>query len=131
LSSAHIVAWFCKKKAASLKAGNASGIVTGERDDICKLLEEELGNYYVSLLARGPTEDPMIASKVFNGSSTLFNETRIVGNFTGHKDVAVGGDADQEMLWVVDDHHQELDLADSKEMMVAIAYGMPFELAQF
>jgi hypothetical protein len=32
------------------------------------------------------------------------------------------------MLWVVDNHLHELKIADSKEMMVAIAYGMPFEL---
>jgi hypothetical protein len=35
------------------------------------------------------------------------------------------------MLWVVDDHHPELNIADSKEMMVARAYGMSFELNQF
>jgi hypothetical protein len=45
----------------------------------------------------------------------------------------VGGDAaDQEILWIVGDHRQELqEIADSKKMMVAIAYGMPFELSQF
>jgi hypothetical protein len=116
------IAWLCKKKATSSKVGNASGIMTGETDDIYYKFPEEPGNYYVSLLARGPTEDPMIASKVSNGLSTLFN---------GIEDIAVGGDVDQEMLQVVDNHHQELNIADSKEMMVAIAYGMTFELAQF
>jgi hypothetical protein len=32
------MAWLCKKKASSLKAGNAWGIVTGETDDIYKFL---------------------------------------------------------------------------------------------
>jgi hypothetical protein len=35
------------------------------------------------------------------------------------------------MLWIVGDHHCEVKIADSKEIIVAIAYGMPFELAQF
>jgi hypothetical protein len=86
---------------------------------------EELGNSYLSLLVR-----TTIASKVYNGSSALFNET-CIGNFTGHKDVEVGSDTDQEMLQVVDDHHRELSIADSKQMMIAIGYGMSFELLQF
>jgi hypothetical protein len=44
---------------------------------------------------------------------------------------AVGGAADQEMLRVVDDHRRELNIPDSKEMVVAITNGMSFELAQF
>jgi hypothetical protein len=35
------------------------------------------------------------------------------------------------MLRVVDNHHWELNIVESKEMMVAISYGMPFKLAQF
>ena len=35
------------------------------------------------------------------------------------------------MLWIVKDHRRDLKIADSKEMMVGIAYGMPFELEQF
>jgi hypothetical protein len=35
------------------------------------------------------------------------------------------------MLQIVSNHHHELKIADSKEMMVGIAYGMPFELEQF
>ena len=35
------------------------------------------------------------------------------------------------MRRVVDGHHKELDIEGSKEMMVSIAYGMPFELKQF
>jgi hypothetical protein len=44
----------------------------------------------------------------------------------------VAGDDDKEMLQIVDDHHHELNIDDSKDMMVGIAYGgMPFELEQF
>jgi hypothetical protein len=116
------ISWLCKKKAASSTVHNPSGIVTGETDDIYKFLEQP-DNYYVSLLARGPTDDTTITSKFPHGSCTLFNET-CMGNCTGHKGDVVGPDADQEMQRVVDDHHQELNTADSKEMMVAIAYGM-------
>jgi hypothetical protein len=35
------------------------------------------------------------------------------------------------MQQVVYDHRRELNIADSKDTMVAIAYGMPFELEQF
>jgi hypothetical protein len=112
-----------------------NGIVTGEIDDIYTFLESS-GNYYISLLARGTTlssegDDAKHGSQDSNVSSILYNETRI-GNCTGLEDVSVGGEAaDQEMLRVVGDHRRELKLADTKEMMVAIAYGMPFELAQF
>jgi hypothetical protein len=73
LSSAQI-SHLCKKKATSLKVGTPSGIVTGETDDIYKFLEHS-GNYYMSLLACGPTDDTMIASKVSHGSCSSFNET--------------------------------------------------------
>jgi hypothetical protein len=100
----------------------------GEIDDIYTFLEET-GNYYVSLLARGPscgqdsTTDPA-------GKNTLFNETRI-GPFTGQEDVKVDADEEKEMLRIVEDHRRELKIQDTQEMMVGIAYGMPFELEQF
>jgi hypothetical protein len=62
--------------------------------------------------------------------TTLFNETRI-GPFTNQQDIPVSGEDDNEMLWIVDDHRRCLKIDDSKEMMVGIAYGMPFELEQF
>jgi hypothetical protein len=53
-----------------------------------------------------------------------------MGNCTGHEEVVVSPDADQKVQRVVDDHCHELNIADSKIMMVAISYGMPFELDQ-
>jgi hypothetical protein len=112
LLSSSQIAYLCKKKATSSKVGKANGIVTRETDDIYKFLEE-LGNYYVSLLTCGPTEDTTIASKDMDGSSTLFNEI-CIGNFTGHKDVEGRRNVDQELLQVVlDDHCRELNTADS------------------
>ena len=35
------------------------------------------------------------------------------------------------MLTIVEDHRRVLKIKDSQEMMVGIAYGMPFELKQF
>ncbi len=35
------------------------------------------------------------------------------------------------MLQIVDDHRWGLKIDDSKQMMVGIVYGMPFELDQF
>jgi hypothetical protein len=62
--------------------------------------------------------------------TTLFNEKRI-GHFTNQQDIPVTVEDDTKMLWIVDDHHRCLKIDDSKEMMVGIAYGMPFELEQF
>jgi hypothetical protein len=77
---------------------------------------EQSGNYYVSLLAHGSTDDKtigptgvtVITSKVVSpGSCSLFNET-CIGNYTGVEEVVVRLDADQEMQQVVDDHRRSL-----------------------
>jgi hypothetical protein len=64
------------------------------------------------------------------GKSTLFNETRI-GHFISQEDLPVMCNDDKEMLQIVDNHHRGLKIDDSKEKMVGIAYGMPFDLEQF
>jgi hypothetical protein len=79
----------------------------GEIDGIYKL--EESRSYYDTLLAHCPTVelnttiDPIV--KV-----TLCNEPQ--------EDLPVIGGNDKEMLWIVDNHHHELNIDDSKEMMV-------------
>jgi hypothetical protein len=135
LLSSFQIAWLCKKKGIASKGGKTPAIVTGKIDDIYKFLEDS-GNYHVSLLARDPTFPDEQAKNATEkqaptGTVTLFNKTHI-GNCTGLEDVSVYGEsADQERLWVVGDHCRVLKIADSKEMMVAIAYGMPFELFKF
>ena len=64
--------------------------------------------------------------------SIIFNES-CIGNITGQEDFLLSSsdDPDQDMLRIVCNHCRELKIADSKEMMVGIAYGMPFELEQF
>jgi hypothetical protein len=70
------------------------------------------------------------STKEPNGKSTLFNKTRI-GQITCQVDLPVTGEDGTKMLQIVGDHQRELNVDDSKEMMVGIAYGMPFELEQF
>jgi hypothetical protein len=65
-----------------------------------------------------------------SGKATLFNETRI-GKYTGQEDLHVACDEEEEMLHIVDDHQCELQIHATQEMMVGIAYAMPFELEQF
>jgi hypothetical protein len=60
----------------------------------------------------------------------MFNETRI-GPFTKQDDLDVACDKEEEILQIMDDHQCELKIHDTQEMMVGIAYGMPFELEQF
>jgi hypothetical protein len=121
------------KKTSVAKGGNTAeeDDENGEIDDIYQFLEET-GNYYVSLLARVDqpasvtSPDPLETMS----KSTLFNETRI-GYYTGTEDIVVAGDEEAEMLRVVGDHRRVLNIKDTQEMMVGIAYGMPFELEQF
>jgi hypothetical protein len=112
----------------STSAEKDHGKENGEIDDIYQFLEST-GNYYVSLLARGPTcgQD---ASTDPSGKATLYNETRI-GPYTKQDDLDVACDEEEEMLKIVDDHRRELKIHDTQEMMVGIAYGMPYELEQF
>jgi hypothetical protein len=117
------IVWLCKNKDM-----NDSDKETGETDDIYSYLERS-GNYYVSLLAHG-SRGSLGDVTESQPQCTLFNETRI-GNVTSQEDIRFGGDDDNEMLRVVDGHRKELDIERSKEMMVGIAYGMPFELEQF
>jgi hypothetical protein len=112
--------YLCKKKGS--KDGNRGD---GQTDDIYKFLESS-GHYYISLLARGP----VVPSEDGACKSVLFNESRI-GTITGQEDLPVTSSDDQDMLQIVNDHRRELKIADSKEMMVGIAYGMPYELEQF
>jgi hypothetical protein len=43
----------------------------------------------------------------------------------------VACDEEEDMLQIVIDHRRELKIHDTQEMMVGIAYGMPYELQQF
>ena len=123
------IAHLCKKKPSSNNGKGTGPNGNGETDDIFKFLEES-GNYYVSLLARGPTVEPNTITAPID-QTTLFNETRI-GLVTNQQDIPALGEDDNEMLRIVgDDHRRSLKIDDSKEMMVGIAYGMPFELEQF
>jgi hypothetical protein len=129
LSKSHIAYLLQKKEAAKKGSGHETiPMEQGPIDDIFMYLEET-GNYYVSLLARGPNETTPTTETT--PKSTLFNETRI-GMYTAHQeDFPVTGQDDTQMLRTVDDHRCELNIDDSKEMMVGIAYGKSFELDQF
>jgi hypothetical protein len=43
----------------------------------------------------------------------------------------VAADEERDMLRVVSDHRRLLPISDSQEMMVGIAYAMPYEVKQF
>jgi hypothetical protein len=125
----------CKKNALTSK-GKDGKTTNGQTDDIYKFLEES-GHYYISLLSRGPgdavdalstSKDPLSKDPVSH--SILFNESRL-GNVTGQEDEVGETSDDQDKLKIVTDHRRELKVDDSKEMMVGIAYAMPFELDQF
>jgi hypothetical protein len=122
------IAHLCRKHSSSQNPAGKGVTTEGETDDIFKFLEES-GNYYVSLLLRGPTVETERVLEPY-GTSILFNETRI-GQFYNQEDLPITGDDDTEMLRIVDNHRRGLQIDDSKEMMVGIAYAMPFELEQF
>jgi hypothetical protein len=111
----------------------------GEIDNLYEFLEESRC-HYVSLLAHAPvpevssgaTSDAPPPNDAARGEPPrLFNETR-VGSYTGHEDVDIGtGYEEQEMLCIVSDHRRVLQIKDSQEMMVDVAFAMPFEIQQF
>jgi hypothetical protein len=47
------------------------------------------------------------------------------------EDVVVAADEERDMLRVVSNHRRLLPIADLQEMMVGIAYAMPYEVQQF
>jgi hypothetical protein len=83
----------------------------------------------MSLLARSPTQSSEILINTA-AKGTLFNQTRI-GDYMGQVDVPIAAAKEQEMLKVVTDHQRALKISDTQEIMVGIAYAMPFELQQF
>jgi hypothetical protein len=80
VSSSSQIACLCKKKFSVLNAKDGES-EDGERDDIYKFLEES-GNYYVSLLARGPSVESNSATYLKTCKAIIFNDSRI-GNVTG------------------------------------------------
>ncbi len=102
---------------------------SGEIDDLYHFLERS-GSHYVSLLARVVPNKTTSASPPDSPPRTvLFNETRL-GHTKDQEDVVIAADEEQDMLRVVSAHRQLLPIADSQEMMVGIAYAMPFEVRQ-
>jgi hypothetical protein len=110
----------------------------GEIDNLYEFLEES-GCHYVSLLARAPvpeassraSSDAPPPNDAARGKPRLFNETR-VGSYTEQEDIDIGTNyEEQEMLHIVSDHRRVLQIKDSQEMMVGIAFAMPFEIQQF
>jgi hypothetical protein len=57
----------------------------------------------------------------------LFNETWL-GHTKDQEDVVIAADEERDMLRVVSDHRWLLPIADLQEMMVGIAYAMPYEV---
>ena len=103
---------------------------SGEIDDLYHFLERS-GSHYVSLLARVVPDETISDSPPDSPPRTvLFNETRL-GHTKDQEDVVIAADEEQDMLRVVSAHRQLLPIADSQEMMVGIAYAMPFEVRQF
>jgi hypothetical protein len=113
-------------------------VVAGETDDLYQFLEKS-GSHYVSLLARVVPEASIAHSPSTADSpsqptqsdsppqTVLFNETRL-GHTKDQEDVVVAADEELDMLRVVSDHPRLLPIADSQEMMVGIAYAMPYEV---
>jgi hypothetical protein len=62
--------------------------------------------------------------------TVLFNETRL-GHTKDQEDIVIAADEEQDMLRVVSDHRRLLPISDSQEMMVGIAYAMPYEVRRF
>jgi hypothetical protein len=112
------------KKNSHSKNENDIANERGEIDDLYHFLEQS-GNFYVSLLARTPKGDSVGPAKPI-----LYNETRI-GQYTGQEEVHIAANEEQEMFCIVSDHRRVLKIDDSQEMMVGIAYAMPFEIQQF
>jgi hypothetical protein len=118
----------------SLRNADEDATKPGEIDELYRFLEES-GSHYISLLARGPPPPaPAEADPRTTESSTptkmLFNETRI-GHFTETVEVAIAAEEEGDMIKVVSDHRRVLKIDDSQEMMVGIAYAMPYEVSQF
>jgi hypothetical protein len=101
------------------------GIERGEIDDIYEFLEQS-GNCYVSLLAQSPIQVSKISTST-KAKGALFNKTRI-GGYMGQEDVPIPAVEEQEMLKVVNAHRRVLNVVDTQEMMVGIAYAMSFVL---
>jgi hypothetical protein len=103
---------------------------SGEIDDLYQFLEKS-GSHYVSLLAQVvPDATPSDSPPNSPPRAVLFNETRL-GHTKDQEDVVIAADEEQDMLRVASAHRQLLPIADSQEMMVGIAYAMPFEVRQF
>jgi hypothetical protein len=124
----------CKKFSCSQNGGVEDNAVVGknsmgEIDDLYEFLEQS-GWHYVSLLARaavpheGSDDGPPI------NAPRLFNETR-VGSYMEQEDVNIASDEEQEMHRIVCNHRRVLKISDSQEMMVGVAFAMPFEIQQF
>jgi hypothetical protein len=59
--------------------------------------------------------------------TVLFNETRF-GHAEDQEDTVIAADKEQDMLCLISDHQRLLPISDSQEMMVGIAYAMPYEV---
>jgi hypothetical protein len=91
------IAYLCKKKSSFLN-GKEGKSEDGGTDDIYTILEAS-GNYYVSLLAHGPSVES--TSTIYpTCQAILFNESRI-GNITGQEDVLLSVPDDHDMLQIV------------------------------
>ncbi len=117
---------------------------SGEIDDLYQFLEKS-GSHYVSLLARvvpeqsvppfsdspSTADSPCQPTQIDSPPRTvLFNETRL-GHTKDQEDIVIAADEEQDMLRVVSVHGWLLPISDSQEMMVGIAYAMPYEVRQF
>jgi hypothetical protein len=117
---------------------------SGEIEDLYQFLEKS-GSHYVSLLARVVPEayepsfsdSPSIADSPDQPTqidsppkTVLFNETRL-GHTKDQEDIVIAADEEQDMLCVVSDYRRLLPISNSQEMMVGIAYVMPYEVRQF
>jgi hypothetical protein len=76
------------------------------------------------------TADSLPTRSDFPCKTILFNETRL-GHTKDQEDVVVAADEERDMLRAVSDHRRLLPIANLQEMMVGIAYAMPYEVKQF
>jgi hypothetical protein len=111
---------------------------SGEIDDLYQYLEQS-GSHYVSLFAHivreeceaSQADSPCEPSVSDSPRKTvLFNETQL-GDMKGQEDVGIAVHEEQDMLHVLLGHQCLPPVADSQEMMVGIAYAMPYEVQQF
>ena len=103
----------------------------GETDDLFKYLDDRNASY-VALLQKKSIDSGVVVINDTEEASLgcLFNETKIGQDVTLSK-VPMEDAKEMEAATFAQSHQEALGIADNQEIMVGIAFGLPFELKQF